>query len=143
MHDPSGGVRWRRRRRRRRPAEMAQQSQWVDVTGSGRRRPPRQPRSDRSPHLKWMLTSPPSPLAQSARASSHRQSLTWPDSDARSSGKLRMLGKTNPPSTTTFRSHTTFSLGQDPPPLQQEDAFDGRSLAEVCVTYIPQRFQPF
>jgi len=29
-----------------------------------------------------------------------------------------------------------FSLGQDPPPQQQEESFDGRSLAEVCVSHI-------
>lgn len=47
-----------------------------------------------------------------------------------------MLGKAGPsdlipPSVL----NTAFSLGQDPPPQQQEEVSDGRSLAEVCLAY--------
>lgn len=91
---------------------------------------------------KWMLTSPPSPLAQSALALSPRQSSTWPDSDARSSGKPRMLGENKHLHLLSpYVLTVTFSLGQDPPPQQQEDAFDGRSLAEVCVSHISSLFR--
>ena len=53
-----------------------------------------------------------------------------------SSGKLHMLGSP------LFALHTTLiyvqsRLGQDPPPQQQEDSYDGRSLAEVSL-YLSQ-----
>ena len=50
-------------------------------------------------------------------------------------GKLLMPGMTR-----TFRLALSFviplRLGQEPPPQPQEDSYDGRSLAEVCLAQV-------
>lgn len=128
-----------RGRNRKRPTNH----QPVEVDGCGRRRSPLRPVSVRSVSpLKWMLTSPPSPLAH---VSSPRPSSTWPDGDVSSSGKPRMFGKEKylTSSTKTFCSRRHFQSRSYPLPQQQDKTFDSRSPAEVCLSCTTQQFRRF
>ena len=92
-----------------------------------------------------MKLFPPSPLAQSAPVSSHNPTSKPPGLAEMNSGKQHMLGFSaficillSPP----LLPETSFllsRLGQEPPPTPQEDAYDGRSLAEVRTCHPTHR----
>ena len=75
--------------------------------------------------------------ASSARVSSPKMRWTPQGSGEKSNGRLHMLG--------TFHIHALctnihaghYRLGQEPPPQQQEEVYDGRSLAEVSLSIAP------
>ena len=46
-----------------------------------------------------------------------------------------MLGILDSGSTRVHPAHITERLGQEPPPQQQDDHYDGRSLAEVSNSH--------
>ena len=58
-----------------------------------------------------------------------------PDSAGKSSGKPHMPGIFDSGSTRLHPAHFAVRLGQEPPPQQQDDHYDGRSLAEVSNTH--------